>query len=1095
MKENDKDDDIKDDKKEELLSKEEENKIDTLELEKEKKLRETMKLNVNEVKNIDIDYYGEANCISSLFYYWAFKIIKLSHKVKITIQHLGTLKGKHSSSNFMKYYYYIYNDLDYKTKGLVYSIFRSNLSTILLVLFLGILSTGVNVIQMMIFKHYVSLFKEDSIDTTDFNQFLYYGVGFLITKLVNIFISKKINEYQNYVGFKAGVELNCIIFDKLLVVSPSSRHNKAETGEIVNYVQVDSNQLIRFVTMSPSLITIPISIVAYSVLLFNYLGLAFLFGLIVLFIFLVINYFMQKTFKRLQKRRQGNMDKRLRLTTAILFNLKVLKLYSWDNFFFNKLNELREIELTTIKKIFSFRNSNQTLFWLSPVMSTIATIGAYEYLNKETHIENIFVSLGTLNSLQEPIRAIAMIYTSFLETLISLRRIQRFLHQEDVLNDRVITNDEKTKSEGIAVKIEKGTFSWGAEQKDILNSPDDKDRPISLILRDINLSIKKGEFVCIIGEVGSGKSSLLNAILNNMIQVGPKEVKKLLELRESILDKEGTIQIVPEGKVSKALEEEERRLKEENNENHNIIDTGSSPKDLNKINIVNEDDESTYNKVYVNGSIAYVCQSAFIQNNTLRNNVLFFHPFDQDKYTEVLKISELLPDLEILKGGDMTEIGEKGINLSGGQKARVSIARALYSDSDIYLLDDPISALDAHVGRNIMNNCICDYLKDKTRILVTHAIQYCNRADRIIYMKDGRIHWEGDFKELEKQDFYKKMMVKKEKKENDLRNSRSGDISFVDVKEEDKGDEIVDKVPVVERKTVNEEYKGLKQNLDESSMQIENADQEKVVEPLITGHDEEKEVNLAEKIDEINKESKKNEIIEEKLDDKIIKNKGEKHIIGNKEKEGEVKRITKDEDRVKGKLKGNVYATYFKNNGGACFVITLLLILILWQGLKCGSDLWLVKWKGDEEEKEDTEGIDWKNFLIYSGLGISAALFVYFRLLIIYIGSISNSRTLHRNMLSHLIRAPINLYHDTVPKGQIFNRLSNDLFKIDIGESFMFYNVTSYSANLIGQVVVCAIFQPYCLILVPFIIILGLFTMRYYLNCSREISRLESISR
>ena len=194
-------------------------------------------------------------------------------------------------------------------------------------------------------------------------------------------------------------------------------------------------------------------------------------------------------------------------------------------------------------------------------------------------------------------------------------------------------------------------------------------------------------------------------------------------------------------------------------------------------------------------------------------------------------------------------------------------------------------------------------------------------------------------------------------------------------------------------------------------------------------------------------------------------------------------------------MKGNVYATYFKNNGGACFVITLLIILILWQGLKCGSDLWLVKWKSDEEGKEDKEGIDWINFLIYSGLGISAALFVYFRLLIIYIGSISNSRKLHRSMLSHLIHAPINLYHDTVPKGQIFNRLSNDLFKIDIGESFMFYNVTSYSANLMGQVVVCAIFQPYCLILVPFIIILGLFTMRYYLNCSREISRLESISR
>ena len=1083
-------DNEKDEKKDNLITPEHNDQKMNFEVDANKELKDSMQLKINEPKNIDIDYYGSANCISALFYHWAFKIIRLSHKVKINIQHLGTLKGNHSSSNFMKHYYYIYNELDYKTKGLVLSIFRSNLSTILLVLFLGLFSTGVNVVQMMIFKQYVALFKEDSINTTEFLMFVYYGVGFLITKLVNIFLSKKINEYQNYVGFKAGVELNCIIFDKLLVVSPSSRHNKAETGEIVNYVQVDSNQLIRFVTMSPSLITIPISIVAYSVLLFDYLGIAFAFGLVVLIIFLIINYVMQKTFKRLQKRRQGQMDKRLRMTTAILFNLKVLKLYSWDNFFFNKLNELREVELDIIKKIFSFRNSNQTLFWLSPVMTTIATIGAYEYLNTERHIENIFVSLGVLNSLQEPVRAIAMIYTSFLETLISLKRIQRFLNQEDIQNEKVITNDERTQNEGIAVKIEKGTFSWGAEQKDILNSPDDKDRPISLILRDINFSVKKGEFVCIIGEVGSGKSSLLNAILNNMIQVGPKEVKKILTLRESILDKEGTIQIVPEGKVSKALEEEENK-----NKNEEINTNSDQEKEqLNKINIANDEDESTYNKVYVNGSIAYVCQSAFIQNNTLKNNILFFHPFNQERYNEVLKISELLPDLEILKGGDMTEIGEKGINLSGGQKARVSIARALYSDSDIYLLDDPISALDAHVGRNIMNNCICDYLKDKTRILVTHAIQYCNRADRIVYMKDGRIHWEGVFNELVKQDFYKKMMVKKEKKENDIRNSRSGDISFVDVKEEDKGEEVIENIPNTERKTIHEEYTELKKQLDESSMQIEGADQEKVVEPLLTGHDEEKKVNLIEKIDEINKEG----IEEEKIDDNKIEGEvkpEEKKIIGNKEKEGEVKRITRDEDRVKGKLKGNVYATYFRNNGGACFVITLLIILILWQGLKCGSDLWLVKWKGDEEGKTDNEGIDWINFLIYSGLGTSAALFVYFRLLIIYIGSISNSRTLHRNMLSHLIRAPINLYHDTVPKGQIFNRLSNDLFKIDIGESFMFYNVTSYSANLIGQVVVCAIFQPYCLILVPFIIILGLFTMRYYLNCSREISRLESISR
>ena len=1062
---------------------EEDNIIKEIKYNEDKKLNKDSTL-LNLQENIDIDYYSSANCISSLFYYWAFKIIKLSHKVKITIQHLGKLSGKYSALNFMKHFYHVYYDLDYKTKSLICSIFRSNICTITLVLILGLVSTGVNVVQMMIFKAYVALFKADQIKKTELIVYVYYGVGFLLTKLINIFLSKKINEYQNFVGFKAGVELNCLIFDKLLIVSPSSRHNKAETGEIVNYVQIDSNQLIRFVTMSPSLITIPISIFAYSFLLFNYLGISFSFGLGVLIIFLLINYFMQRTFKKLQKRRQGNMDKRLRMTTAILFNLKVLKLYSWDDFFFDRLNDLREIELSTIRKIFNFRNSNQTVFWLSPIMTTVVTIGAYEYLNKETQIENIFVSLGVLNSLQEPVRAIAMIYTTFLETLISLKRIQKFMNQEDIKPENIITNDEKTKEDDIMVKIENGTFSWGAEQKDILNA-DDEDRLIALNLRDINFTVKKGEFVCIIGEVGSGKSSLLNALLNNMIQVSPDEVTKILNARK-IPNVSNVLQIVPEGKLTVALERDSEIPKNPMLEMAEKIETKV---EKNLIDNPEQNNDNNYNKVYINGSIAYVCQTPFIQNNTLKNNILFFHEYDQERYNKILKISELLPDLEILKGGDMTEIGERGINLSGGQKARVSIARALYSDSDIYLLDDPISALDAHVGRNIINNVLCDYLKNKTRILVTHAIQYCNRADRIVYMKDGKIEWEGNFEQLENQEFYKNMVIKKKEEEDNLQKKNSEEIGFnikvnIIKNEEENlnfGDNIRNTNNSDRKKSIGEEYLDLKhkQKLDESSMLIENPDQEKVVEPLITDEEEDKNLIINKKKSSHKKQNEEENILN----------------IGNKENEGEIKRITKDEDRVKGKLKGNVYATYFRNNGGALFVITLFFILLFWQALKCGSDLWLVRWKDQESKKDPNQRIDWKNFLMYSGLGISAALFVYLRLLIIYIGSISNSRYLHRNMLHHLIKAPINLYHDTVPKGQIFNRLSNDLFKIDIGESFMFYNVSSYSANLLGQIVVCAIFQPYCLALVPFIVVLGLLTMRYYLNCSREISRLESISR
>ena len=173
----------------------------------------------------------------------------------------------------------------------------------------------------------------------------------------------------------------------------------------------------------------------------------------------------------------------------------------------------------------------------------------------------------------------------------------------------------------------------------------------------------------------------------------------------------------------------------------------------------------------------------------------------------------------------------------------MSITHALYSDNGIYILDDPISSLDAHVGRNIINNVLCDYLKDKTRILVTHAIQYCNRADRIVYMKDGKIEWEGDFDQLEKQEFYKNMVMKKKEEEDIKKRKSSEEIDFnnksknIDNKEENLNiDENIRDINTDIRKSIAEECINLKhkQKLDESSMLIENPEQEKVDEPLIT---------------------------------------------------------------------------------------------------------------------------------------------------------------------------------------------------------------------------------------------------------------------
>ena len=154
--------------------------------------------------------------------------------------------------------------------------------------------------------------------------------------------------------------------------------------------------------------------------------------------------------------------------------------------------------------------------------------------------------------------------------------------------------------------------------------------------------------------------------------------------------------------------------------------------------------------IQVNGSISYVPQISWILNNTLRENVVFMNPFDQELYDKVLKICALDDDLKVLPNGDLTEIGEKGINLSGGQKQRVSLARACYSNSDIFVLDDPLSAVDSHVGKHIFDKVIGPngYLKNKTRILITHKIPLLKNVDRIIVLKDGRISEQGSYDEL-----------------------------------------------------------------------------------------------------------------------------------------------------------------------------------------------------------------------------------------------------------------------------------------------------------------------------------------------------------
>ncbi|BAF15609.2 Os04g0588600 [Oryza sativa Japonica Group] len=152
--------------------------------------------------------------------------------------------------------------------------------------------------------------------------------------------------------------------------------------------------------------------------------------------------------------------------------------------------------------------------------------------------------------------------------------------------------------------------------------------------------------------------------------------------------------------------------------------------------------------VRVSGSKAYVPQSAWILSGNIRDNILFGNPYDKEKYDKIIQACALTKDLELFANGDLTEIGERGINMSGGQKQRIQIARSVYEDADIYLFDDPFSAVDAHTGSQLFKDCLMGILKDKTILYVTHQVEFLPTADLILVMQDGNIVQKGKFDEL-----------------------------------------------------------------------------------------------------------------------------------------------------------------------------------------------------------------------------------------------------------------------------------------------------------------------------------------------------------
>ncbi|XP_022081112.1 ATP-binding cassette sub-family C member 8-like isoform X2 [Acanthaster planci] len=784
--------------------------------------------------------------------------------------------------------------------------------------------------------------------------------------------------------------LQAAIYDKSLQLSSYTISGGAMTmGQITNHMSVDTTNILNSAQWVHYVWSIPFVITGYMVILYFELGVAALIGCIVFFITIPIQVIIARKTAKYQKTTMFQSDERLKRTNELLQGIKLIKLYGWEDMFYTAISKVRALEVMTMIKQMGYKVVLMTITNACPLLVTLVSYSLYTKLTGKPLTPDIaFAALSVFNQMVTPLFVMPNVFVYHINAVISTGRLRAFFEAPEIerqegeaefwamgreengtpqrrrsnpqTKQHLLANDDQADQsneygtfgaksplsivpdvpDGVAVRV-KGSFTWDTYAK-------------MPTLDNINLDIPAGKLTMVVGQVGSGKSSLLSAILGEMTTVS------------------GQVQW---------------------NRKHNTV--------------------------------SYGAQKAWLLNASLKENILFGDKFDSERYRKVISACSLQPDIDILPAGDQTEIGEKGINLSGGQKQRVSVARAMYSYNDVVILDDPLSALDMHVGGHLFKKGMEGFLMRKSRrtvILVTHQIQYVEKADKIVYMKDGHILHQGAVEDIQEENpelvanwrATAKMMAETE-------SELSGTDTGMDA---------------------TEERARLKRQV---SKQLEEAKRmEEEVQASTSG------------------------------------------------------RLVQKEERAEGSVSWRVYFSYAQALG--YWICALILLLSLLQsGLGIGTNFWLSEWSEAGANMTNATQAELSDSLLYylggyAGLSVSSIVAGAAATAMVYIASLYAARRLHNSMLRTVMHAPLRFF-DVTPIGRILNRFSSDTNVVDqkLGltlSSFIRNGLSCVSAVVVNIVVVWF----FAIALIP-IVIFYLLIMKVFIMTSRELQRLDSISK
>uniref|UniRef100_A0A8C6KF04 ATP-binding cassette sub-family C member 5 n=1 Tax=Nothobranchius furzeri TaxID=105023 RepID=A0A8C6KF04_NOTFU len=479
-------------------------------------------------------------------------------------------------------------------------------------------------------------------------------------------------------------------------------------GELINMCSCDGQRLYESVSVGCLLVGGPLVGILGLFYTSYFLGPTALLGSAVFIIFYPIMMLASRLTAYFRKKCVAVTDRRVRLMNEILSCIKFIKMYCWEDAF------VRSEERGILERAGLIQSLTVGVAPIVVVIASVCTFTLHMALGYDLTAAEAFTVVAVFNSMTFALKVTPLAVRALSEGAVAVKRFQRLFMMEDREVILVKTEDPYN-----TVEFRDATLAWEKARSPATksNPPPKKQGGIKRVLRREKLSL----YISSENDKENKDEPNGQSLLTNMEQESPQSTisstqSMRLHLDRIILLFKGSLVGVCGG-------------------------VGSGKSSL--LSALLGQMTLVEGKVAASGSFAYVSQQAWILNDSLKENILFGHEYDSVKYNALLEACCLLPDLAELPYGDMTEIGERGANLSGGQRQRVSLARALYSERPILLLDDPLSAVDACVGSHIFNRAIRGTAKGRTVIFVTHQLQYLPECDDVVLMKDGQIAEHG----------------------------------------------------------------------------------------------------------------------------------------------------------------------------------------------------------------------------------------------------------------------------------------------------------------------------------------------------------------